>query len=196
MRTASAILAASTLCLLAGCGGSPDAADGTTETVQSPLEATGQVQFYATVTGAKQGAFRPEATAAGHTSEIAAFRFFWDATSPTDSATGQATGKATYSPIQITKAFGNSDPQFLTALSTNEVLTVKLTFVKPPQATGMVQNLQTIELTNARVTDLQRATIDMGDTNHTSMLADQISLTFQKLTLTDADGTTTAVVNN
>ena len=85
MRFFRSTLAPSTLLVLAGCSGAPgDSGDGNVATAQSPLEAAGEVQFYATVKGVHTGTFPGESTARKHLGQIPAFRFFWDGTAPTD----------------------------------------------------------------------------------------------------------------
>jgi type VI secretion system Hcp family effector len=191
MRFFRSTFAASTLLVLAGCSGAPnDSGDGNVATAQSPLEAAGEVQFYATVKGVHTGAFPGESTSRQHLGQIPAFRFFWDGTAPTDPGTGASTGKLTQTPIQITKAFGASDPDFINALADHETLTVTLDFVKPDGAV-----FETISLTNATVTDLQRATIELGDPNDTSIFADQISFDYQKMTVTAEPSGSTANIN-
>ena len=54
---------------------------------------------------------------------------------------------------------------------------------------------ETISLTDATVTDLQRATIELGDVNSTSMFADQISFSYQKMTVTAEPSGSTANIN-
>jgi type VI secretion system Hcp family effector len=191
MRFFTSTFAASTLLVLAGCSGAPgDSGDGNVATEQSPLEATGQVQFYATVKGVHTGTFPGESTSKKHLGQIPAFRFFWDGTAPTDEGTGAATGKLTQTPIQITKAFGASDPDFISALADHETLTVTLDFVNPD---GTV--FETIVLSEATVSDLQRATIALGDPNDTSIFADQISFSYQKMVVTAEPSGSTASIN-
>jgi type VI secretion system Hcp family effector len=187
------VLAATAL----GCSGSPQAQQSdATSTTESPLETTGQVQFYIEVTGAKEGAFKGETILTKYPTYIPAFQFGMTAQTPVDSATGEATGKTTWTPITIVKAFGISDPQFLTALADNEVLsTVVMHFVN---ATGPISDKgttltdwQTVTLTNALVTTVDRNTITLDDSEKTNMFADQIAFTFQKITVTDSVGNTT-----
>jgi type VI secretion system Hcp family effector len=193
MRSFTATLAASTLLLLAGCSAAPaSSGDGDVATEQSPLEASGEVQFYMTVTGVKTGAFPGESTSRSHVGQIPAFRFFWDGTVPTSgSSTGAAAGKLTQTPIQVTKAFGASDPDFVNVLATQEELTVTLDFVNPA---GTL--FERIALQHVTVSDLTRATIDLGDANDTSMFADQISFNYDKMTVTAEPSGSTANLNN
>src|SRR5205814_7916595 len=79
-----------------------------------------------TVQAQKQGAFkgeiamRDETIKAGGRTELLDLRYEMD--SPRDAATGLASGKRIYKPLTIVKRFGASSPQYLQALSTNEVL--------------------------------------------------------------------------
>src|SRR5580704_15800418 len=89
------VLAATAL----GCSGSPQAQQSdATSTTESPLETTGQVQFYIEVTGAKEGAFKGETILTKYPTYIPAFQFGMTAQTPVDSATGEATGKTTWTP--------------------------------------------------------------------------------------------------
>jgi len=85
-------------------------------------------QFYVTIQGAKQGQFKGngggvrKAREGAKGGKIAGVRFLLEATSPRDLATGHASGKRQYKPIQITKEWDASSPQLFQALIQNEVL--------------------------------------------------------------------------
>jgi type VI secretion system Hcp family effector len=198
MRSAMFLLCAmATATTAVGCGSSPQAPENeATATVESPLETTGQVQFYVEVTGQKQGTFAGESVLTKYPTYIPAFRFDMSGTSPTDLATGEASGKNTWTPVTIVKAFGVSDPQFLTALADNETLpTVKMHFVTatgPVTAKGAtLTDWQTVTLTNARLTSMDRNTITLDDASQTSTFADEIAFTWQKIQVADAAGNIT-----
>ena len=120
--------------------------------------------------------------------------------SPRDIATGQASGKRQYSPVTIVKEWGAASPQLLQACSTNEVLTeVNIEFSKTNK-NGEEYVYQTIKLTNATVSDVQRYTGDDGtegasSSKHTSavdtMELEKVAFTFQKIEVSDNDGKTT-----
>ena len=200
MRSAMFLFGAAILTTTAlGCGSPTPQDNEATGTTESPLETSGQVQFYVEVTGAKQGAFKGETVITKYPTYIPAFRFDMTVQSPTDTATGQASGKTAWTPVTIVKAFGVSDPQFLTALADNEVLsTVKMHFVTSPGpitstsgANTTLTDWQTVTLTNATVTTMDRNTIALDNTSETSMFADQIAFTFQKIEVTDSAGNLT-----
>jgi type VI protein secretion system component Hcp len=61
---------------------------------------------------------------------------------------------------------------------------------------GAEATWQTVTLTNARVVDLERATMQLDDAAKTSMLADTISFVYQKLELHDQGGKDTIIEPN
>jgi type VI secretion system secreted protein Hcp len=195
MRIVIGYVGAAAAMLALGCGGAPalqDDGEDLSARVESPLETSGQVEFYVDVKGKKQGAFKGESILEAHRAQLPAFRFDMTIESPRDAASGQPTGKRRYSPLTIVKAFGASDPQFLSAAATNEVLTeVKLHFVRDnPKGGTVAGDWQTIKLTNAFASKVQRTTISLDDAAKTTVFADEISFTFEKIEVEDRDGKT------
>src|SRR5258708_27938194 len=86
------------------------------------------VRFYATVIGAKQGAFKPEGTQGGlGKGKIPGVDFAYAVETPHDVSSGAGSGKRQHQPVIFTKEWGASSPQFYQDAFTREVLT-SLTF--------------------------------------------------------------------
>ncbi len=127
------------------------------------------------ITGAKQGAI----TGAG----IQAIDFHYSVTSPTDAASGLPTGKRQQKPVTVTLPWSAAAPQLFEAAVQNETLT-SVVFTNTGGARFSV------ELTNARIADFQ-----ISDANGKEPGIDPvvtISLTFQKITISDVTGGKTA----
>ena len=157
-------------------------------------------QFYVTIQGAKQGQFKGngggvrKAREGAKGGKIAGVRFLLEATSPRDLATGHASGKRQYKPIQITKEWDASSPQLFQALIQNEVLkTVLFEFVKTNEQ-GNEFVYHTVKLTNATVSEL-RSYLDLTDTTGDSFDAhelEDVSFTFQKIEIENKEAKTAA----
>jgi type VI secretion system secreted protein Hcp len=153
------------------------------------------------VNAMKQGQFKGESTRQSTQDKIEASGFSFEITSPRDAASGLASGKRVYKPLTITKEIGAASPQFLQALTTNEVLkTVTLDFYKT-NANGEEYIYYSIKLTNATVAGIRQHTPDgagagMGGDKHTSGVSmpqlEEISFTFQKIEVESKDGKTMA----
>src|SRR5262245_3728475 len=122
-------------------------------------------EFYMTIEGAKQGKFKGEAGRGGskpRSGTIPGIRFVLDATSPRDSASGQASCKRTYKPILITKEWGASSPQLFQALVSNEqIKTAVFEFVKT-NPNGEEYVYHRVKLTNASIASI-KAYLDLTD---------------------------------
>lgn len=158
-------------------------------------------QFYVTIQGTKQGRFkgaadglRQKRESAKSGAKIAGVRFLLETTSPRDLATGQASGKRQYKPIQITKEWDASSPQLFQALVENEVLkSVLFEFVKTNEQ-GKEFVYHTIKLTNATVSAL-RSYLDLTDTTGDPFDAhelEDVSFTFQKIEIENKEAKTAA----
>jgi type VI secretion system secreted protein Hcp len=148
--------------------------------------------------GTKQGQFKGEGRREKSKDKIEAVAFFFEVTSPRDAASGQASGKRQYKPLQITKPIGASSPQFFQALTTNEVLpTVTLEFTKT-DANGEEFVYYTIKLTNATVASIRQHTPNDpggggGGSKQAAAQMEEISFTFQKIEIESKEGKTMAV---
>ncbi len=155
-------------------------------------------EIFCTVVGAKQGTFHgdpPGASGGKSSSQIAVLFLTEDITRPFDAATGQATGARTHKPLTIVKELDASSPQFFTAAVNAETLrSVTCTFYRAYRnggGTGETRAYFRIALTNAAVVEYK----DAGDGSNGTASGDErerISLTYQRIELTDLDTNTTA----
>jgi len=152
------------------------------------------IQIYATVTGAKQGAFKGETTQKGREGKIPGVGFSYGVSVPRDATSGQATGKRIHRPVVFTKEWGASSPQFYTAAFTNEVLSTVLFefFATSPSGTQVVD--RTIKLTNAIIIECDQSLFlpQSGGPVIDSRDLHVISFTFQKIEITSLTGGTSA----
>jgi type VI secretion system secreted protein Hcp len=148
--------------------------------------------FYVDIKGMKQGQFKAESVVSGaHKGSIEGIKFSSQLNSPRDIATGMPSGKRQYSAITFTKLWGPSSPQILQACTTNEtLLTVTFEFVKASPGKGEIV-YQTIKLTNATVSSVRRyIDVAVGGEPADPRELEDVSLTFQKIDVIDANGAT------
>jgi type VI secretion system secreted protein Hcp len=155
------------------------------------LPASAAVNAYMKIDGVKQGSFKGEGTRKGSTQWIPIIAISQAVESPRDAASGQASGKRQHSPIKITKETDASSPQLARAAAAGEVLReVVIEFVRPGPK-GQEEVYQTITLTNALVTRIQR-----GGASHAGksdkMEREEIEITFQKIEVSNKEGKKTA----
>lgn len=146
--------------------------------------------IYCTVVGAKQGAFQGD-TVAHSESQIAVYALTAEVEIPFDAASGQVTGKRQHSPIVIVKELDKSSPQFFSASVTNEVLRSVACTLYRSAGNGAAHAYYKITLTNASIVEVK----DSGDGVNGTVPGDEherISLSYQKIELTDLDSGTTA----
>ena len=150
---------------------------------------------YVSVEGTKQGKFKGEQSFSKlGKDKVTVVRFASGVVSPRDVATGQASGKRRYEPIEFTKELGGSSPQFLQALTSNEVLkTVLFEFVRT-NASGAEEVHYTIKLTNASVAS-SRISLDLTERGHPLAAHElhTITLAFEKIEQEDKSAKTTTV---
>ena len=144
--------------------------------------------------GSKQGQFKGESARAKSQDKIEALGFTFEVTSPRDAASGQASGKRTYKPLQIIKPIGASSPQFFQALTTNEPLpAVTLEFTKT-NANGEEFIFYTIKLVNASVSSIRQHTPAVpADAKQTMPQMEEISFTFQRIEIENKESKVMAV---
>jgi type VI secretion system secreted protein Hcp len=149
-------------------------------------------EFYISIRGAKQGAFK--GSSKGAKGKIGGVKFSLETTSPRDVATGQASGKRIHKPIVITKEWDAASPQIFSALVSNENLkTVLFEFVKN-DAAGREEIYYTITLTNAAVSNIH-SYLDLTDTSGDSYDAhelEDVSFVFQKIEIENKKAKTMA----
>lgn len=148
------------------------------------------VQIYATVTGAKQGAFKGETTQKGREKMLPVVGFSYGVIVPHDIASGQASGRRQHQPVVFSKEWGASSPQFYTAAYTNEVLTTVIFSFFSLDKTGVQQLSHTIKLTNASIASVKQSVAlpQSGGPIIDSRELQEISLTFQKIDINIPNG--------
>lgn len=148
---------------------------------------------YITVDATKQGKFKGNVQGS-QKSEIIDFNY--SVSQPYDQASGMATGKLKHGALTITMKNGPSTPQFLQALSTNEVLkSVFIEFTRTqPDGTGFVY--YTVKLINAHITRINQVT-NRNETvpKQGGLPLDEISFVFQRIEMEQKDGNTMTVID-
>jgi type VI secretion system secreted protein Hcp len=155
------------------------------------------IQIYATISGAKQGAFKGESTQKGREGKIPGVGFSYGLAIPRDATSGQAAGKRMHRPIVFTKEWGASSPQFYAAAFSNELLSSVLFefYATSPSGTQVVDH--TIKLTNAIIVETGQSILlpQSGGPVIDSRDLHAISFTFQKIEITSLTGGTSAADN-
>lgn len=129
----------------------------------------GKGEYAVTVEGAKQGLFKGESSRETGKGVIVGVEFMHDLTRPGGSRTMQ------HGPVVITKAWGASSPQFMSAAATGEELKrVQLDFYK--FSGGSAEAWYTIKLTGARVEGVRRFTKDDA-----ASLREEITIAYQTI---------------
>jgi type VI secretion system secreted protein Hcp len=148
-------------------------------------------EIFCTVKGAKQGKFQD----GSGKFQIPVLFLTEEITVPTDPATGLPTGRRVHKPLTIVKELDGASIQFFQAAVTNETLSsVSCTFYRAfRNGTGANGGRPyfKIDLTNAAIVDYK----DAGDGVNGESQGDQrerISLTYQRIELTDLDTNMTA----
>jgi type VI secretion system secreted protein Hcp len=145
-------------------------------------------QYYMTVKGQVQGDIKGEvkgSTKAKMEGKIAVYAWRWEVNSPRDTASGMPTGKRQHKPLSVKVPMGTYTPLLASALYNNENLKeVVLEFYRPQAAGGGEwEKYYTIKLTNANVATMQSsAGFEEGAP------VDELSFTFQKITMTHEIG--------
>lgn len=140
----------------------------------------GKGEYAVTVEGSKQGVFKGESSRESGKGVIIGLDFSHDLTRPGGSRTMQ------HGPIIVTKSWGASSPQFMTAAATGEELKrVQLDFYK--FSGGSSELWYTIKLTGARVEGVRRYTKDDAAT-----LREEITIAYQTIEVEHVPSKTSA----
>ena len=161
-----------------------EAAPSSSSTAAAPRK--GNKSAFITIEGSKQGKFKGSSNIKGREDAIEISSYKLAAKAPRDAASGQATGKRQYQAISFKKAVDASSPQFMTALSTNEILkTVVIQFYGPAPDSGVERLYQTVTLTNASLSAWGQD-FDSGDD------LESVELVFDDIKLDSNTGGTSA----
>jgi type VI secretion system secreted protein Hcp len=157
-------------------------------------------EFYVTIEGTTQGAFKGECPRKQHSDKVAGLSYTHEIKSPRDVATGQASGKRQHGQIKFSKEWGASSPQLFQALCTNEVLpTVLFEFVKTTRE-GKEEIYHTIRLEDATIASVQYSTgagSDSAGSSKTTATYDTheletVALSYRKIEVESKTGQTMA----
>jgi type VI secretion system secreted protein Hcp len=156
-------------------------------------------EFYVTIEGTRQGAFKGESVREAHSNKIAGLSYNHSIKSPRDVSTGQASGKRQHGPITITKEWGPASPQLMQALCTNEVLRSVLFEFFHTTPDGQEEVYHTVTLTNATVSAIEYTT-GTGDSAGSSKTTssydthelERVSFTYQRIVVESLTGQTSA----
>ena len=151
-------------------------------------------QIFVTVVGAKQGTFKGEEPGRGSTNRIPLVGFDYGVAAPYDPASGLITGRRQHKPVTLTKPWGVSTPQFLSAAYANETLKsvlIQFTSVAPD---GKEEVDHTITLTNATILSVEDSVFlgEAGSPQVDSRELDRIVLSFEKIQISSVLGSTNA----
>jgi type VI secretion system Hcp family effector len=108
-----------------------------------------------------------------------------------DLRAGHPDGRTQFKPLVITKEWGASSPQILTALVTNELLpAVQLTFSSTTSVGERVVD-HVITLTNATIADAHHHPVaGLKDSSTDKFQLEDVSFTYQKIQVEDKIGKT------
>ncbi|MBI3139525.1 MAG: type VI secretion system tube protein Hcp [Sphingobacteriales bacterium] len=152
-----------------------------------PLSGFGQT-ITISVEGTKQGKFKGESQKGKFADKSELAGYLLEITSPRDVASGQASGRRTFQPVLLLKATGASSPQFLQALSTNELLKKVVIDFYRPDPSGMEINYFTVTLENASISGYKQFTGPLENEKFNpvnTILYDEIKLVYQRITVED-----------
>jgi type VI secretion system Hcp family effector len=155
----------------------------TIEQSASPLETSGKLEFYVETRGNRQGRFPGESAVRGRENATPAIRFHSGVTRTRTDVICQ--------PASFTKAWGKASPSFLNALTADERLEFALSFVSVDR-TGRVITTETINFERAHLVSDERVVANVDGVG-TAGLLEEISFTFETMTVIDSTGTTATV---
>ncbi len=147
------------------------------------------LQIYVTIKGMTQGTFKGSGS---HKGKIPVVAFEFESISPRDPDSGQATGRRVFKPIVFAKEVDAASPQLLKALATNETLSEVDFEFSNIQPDGKELVYYTIQLTKASVAGF-RQYVQVGERGGPvvdTRPLDRVSLTFERIVVTDIPGGT------
>jgi type VI secretion system secreted protein Hcp len=152
-------------------------------------------EFYVTIEGTKQNAFKGESIRDDHKAKIAGLAYQHQIIAPRDISSGQASGSRQHGPVIITKEWGAASPQIFQALVTNEVLKSVLIEFYATSAEGVQEVYHTVKLINAMVSKISQSTGSSSKTENSldTHELEEISFTYQRIEMENIIGKTSAV---
>lgn len=148
---------------------------------------TAALDLFVKIEPAKSPAPKGESVLLGREAWIPAESFDYQVTTPTDPATGLASGKTRFGFVSFVKTWGASSPQLFQLLSTNETLkSVIFEFTRPSATTAEI--FYRVTLSNARIVNLRQEFDRNG-----GQPSDSISLAYQTILVESVTGRTSAI---
>ncbi len=149
--------------------------------------------MYVTIKGSRQGVFKGRGPKP-ELGRIPITAFEWETLSPVDAASGQPSGKRKPKPVVFRKEVDAASPQILEALVTNETLTSVLFEFTSVSQDGTEEVDYTITLTKSAVAAFRESvyTGELGGPPVDPRRLDEVTLTFQKIEMSNKAGGTTA----
>jgi len=154
---------------------------------------------YLTLKGKRTGQIKGSVTQKGREDKILVIAASHQLSTPSNPATGAASGRRIHSPFVITKELDKSSPLLYNALATNEAITEwKLEFWGPQvkAATGAGNEVQkyTVILTNVRVANIHFVMPNTKDPELVKYVEyEEVSFIYQKIEWIWTDGGISAV---
>ncbi len=143
----------------------------------APTAQRGQKTAFMTIEGETQGKFKGSAKVKGREDSIAISNYRLSVNAPRDVATGEASGKRQYKAISFKKGVDAASPQFMQALTKNEVLKeVVIRFYGPAPESGVDRMYQTVTLKNARLASWTQDFESGEDTESVELVFEEIQL--------------------
>lgn len=146
---------------------------------------------YLKITGAKQGVIKGEVTKPAWADSLEVVNLDWGMSVPTSQ--GMAIGRRVQQPVVFTVRWSKATPLLLTAAEINENLTSVVYCGLVAQPDGTTKQNHTLSLTNAHISAIKIMDHN-GDDNLVDPLV-EVTMSYQKLTLTESDGGITAEDN-
>ena len=157
----------------------------------TPLSAFAALPAYMWATGETQGVINGSVDHPGRENSMEVVEFSHSRSQAIDSASGLPSGKRQHRPIRITKPVDKASPLLQTAMTNNESLTtVRIDFYTSSNS-GAEQQYYTVELLNARITNISQS-INARNTENWDFIPvpaiETITLVYDKITWTWEDG--------
>jgi len=131
------------------------------------------------VQGQKAGKINGESEDSSHKDEIDVLSWSWGMVSPTDLATGQASGKYSAQAVNVTKRVDKASTALMSALATNETITKAVLTVRKAGKKGVPIEYLKLTLEQARLISHQ---VHTSPSDPAALLED-LKLSFQKITV-------------
>jgi type VI secretion system secreted protein Hcp len=156
-----------------------------------PLGALAALPAYMWATGETQGVINGSVDHPGRENSMEVVEFSHSRSQAIDSASGLPSGKRQHRPIRVTKLIDKASPKLANALTTNESLTTfRINFYRPGPS-GVEQQFYTVELVNARITNISQSIISRNTEEWNIIAApaiETITLVYDKIIWTWEDG--------